>query len=537
MAKKAFVIMPYDKRFNRLYSIIIEHTLKDRGYECIRQDFSPAGGVIMEQVIRNIADADIAITDLSGWNWNVAYELGIRHSLCRSGTILMCENTYQNNPAFDIKHLSILFYDPDWLSNEGEDKIIAELVKLIEFREQNAAVQDSPVHSCFQQFPEKLIALNGDSVDDSAARIHELENENAQLRERIALAGLDETRGQNPDSYGPSIMAAIKDRIYYSDAAVDRLQELQRAGKIEEFGQFLTEVLDRGFLDEIDCKNVYYLCDRFGAQALTRVFLEYATKQFPENEELNIYLAEEFSKTPKTRDKAVVLANEMVGVSRKNGKYELSTKHVTYSALAAFFNVYLKLKMYDEILKLSPVLFAEYQTNKMQCLIQRNVLRAYLNLEMLDHAEEACKKLMELGPMLDENYQMAYHFFVVTDQYTKAYEAMETCIRIDPKDENYYYRIAGLIFDENVARLSPEEAPEKVDDAAAKRCAVPFILTALQNAGSDRRKQQRALTFLSKNDCQDVIDALQSNADIGISFEMVDYALSKEITPLFEATV
>lgn len=534
MAKKAFVIMPYDKRFNRLYSIIIEHTLKDKGYECIRQDFSPAGGVIMEQVIQNIAEADIAIADLSGWNWNVAYELGIRHSLSRSGTILMCENTYQDNPPFDIKHLSILFYDPDWLSNEGEDKIISELIKLIDYREQNAGVLDSPVHSCFKQFPERLISLTETSADDLGERIHQLEAENAQLRDRIAHAGLGEKKEEAEDSYGASIMAAINDRIYYSDAAVQRLQELQRAGKIEEFGKFLTDVLDRGFLDEIDCRNVFFLCDRFGAPALTRVFLEYATKQYPENEELNTFLAEELSKMPKTRDKAVVLANDMVGVSRKNGKYELSTKHVTYTTLASFLNVYLKLKMYDEILKLAPLFFEEYQTVKMRCLVQRNVLRAHLNLEHLEQAKEACKKLLQLGPQMEDNYQMAYQYFLTIDRYDKAYEAMEDCIRLNPKDDNFYYRMAGMIFDSSCARTSVEEAPHKVDDTTTKRCAVPFILIALQNANGDSRKVQRAVNFLSKNDCQDVIEALNNNSQLNYSFDMVEYAMSKEIAPLFD---
>ena len=94
--------------------------------------------------------------------------------------------------------------------------------------------------------------------------------------------------------------------------------------------------------------------------------------------------------------------------------------------------------------------------------------------------------------------------------------------------------MAGMIFDENMARTSIEEMPRKLSDADAKRCAVPFVLAALQLPGNERAKSERAVSFLRRNDCDDVIAALHSGKDPGYDMSMVEYALTKDLTPLFD---
>ena len=118
MEKKAFVVMPYDKRFNRVYSILIQGALERAGYECIRQDMTSQGGYILKNVIRNLAESDLVICLLSDFNWNVAYELGMRHAMARKGTILMCQKDQEKDLKFDLKGTNILFYEPDWLNQE-----------------------------------------------------------------------------------------------------------------------------------------------------------------------------------------------------------------------------------------------------------------------------------------------------------------------------------------------------------------------------------------------------------------------------------
>lgn len=324
----------------------------------------------------------------------------------------------------------------------------------------------------------------------------------------------------------------MDDRIYYGDTAVNKLRELQSSGEIEEFGRFLSQVLIRGFLSESHCGTVYRLCDSLQAPSLTRVFLERVTKQYPDSEELNIYLAEELSNMPQTKDKALLIANEMVGLSKKNGKYELSSKHVSANVLGAFMNVYLYLKRFDEILKVVPVLLTEYKKTRTQCLLYRNMVTAYLHFEQIDKAEQICRKLLELNYDDDLNHYSIFKVFHQSDRYELAYEALENCVSCDPDDPDYYLLIAGLIFDENVARVSPEEAPQRINDKDAKRYAVPFILYVLTQFEAARDK---ALGYLRRNNCGDVLEMLaRGDIDEQYSFDMVHYCLERDISDLFE---
>lgn len=541
MPKKAFVVMPYAQKYNRLYSLIIERTLKEMDYiavgESYRQDRTGEGGVVMNSVIKKIAEADIIICVLSGWNWNVAYEIGIAHAMNRFGTILICDKEDEENCPFDVKHLNILYYNTDWMEMESENEIIDELKKRIS-RVGRAGMSDSPVHSVYPKFPEKLLSLTEGDQSSQTEKLGMLEKENKELRLRIKKAGLDE-EVETHDDVETAIMQAIDDRIYYSDAAVNKLREFQSAGEVEKFGRFLAQVLMRGFLDEDDCRSVYFLCEKLKAPSLTRLFLERVVKQYPENEELNIFLAEKLAEMPQTRDNALIMANEMIGLSRKNGKYELSSKHVTRSALAAFMDVYIKLDRYEEILKIVPVLLAEYKKTETQCMLYRNVVSAYLHFEKFSDAEEICRKLLRMDAENSRNYYSVFMLYRQTDRSEQAYEALENCIYFDPKNIEYYFSIAGLIFDENVARTDCNSGVHRVDDEAAKKYALSFIfslLTSERFAGSITPDiMQRIMAFLRFNKCNRLAEMLTSDPKFiyELDYDMVEYCYSKKITPMF----
>ena len=536
MSKHAFVVMPYDSRFNRLYSLVIETTLKNKGYSSFgadyRQDRSGEGGVIMNNVIDKVGKSDIVIVVLDDLDWNVAYELGISHVMNRSGTVLMCTKETEQKMPFDIKHLNILYYDSDWLKNETEGNIIEELSRRIDNAE-NLGGCDSPVHSVFNKFPSKLSSLMD---DDNGQRIEKLEKENKALYERLKKAGLDEDNTEQEEDVVRTIQKAIADRIYYSDTAVDKLMEYQKNGNVEEFGKFLGDVMLKGYLDEIDCRKVCVLCDRLKASSLTKVFLEYATKLYPDNEELNTRYANELARMPQTRNQALVLADKMIGLVRKNGKFELVSKHVSNETLAAFMDVYIKLRKFEDIIKIVPILIQEYQKVKTQCLLYRNMMTAYMTLEKFEEAERIGCTLFEMDPKNDLNHYSMYRLFRQTDRYVAAYEALENCIQLDPKDVDYYFLIAGLIFDENVARERPNEQVHRIADSDVKKYALPFVLTSLIVVNSPE-VIERLQHFLSRNDCLAELEKLRNGkldelmADYDDS--MVKYCLQKEITSFF----
>lgn len=103
--KSCFVIMPFGEKkdydgkmidFDKIYEEFIKGVLEGRGQvvpgyaiECTRCDEIPGSGWIHRTMISHIYDADLAVVDLSTLNANVFYELGVRHSLVPSGTLLI----------------------------------------------------------------------------------------------------------------------------------------------------------------------------------------------------------------------------------------------------------------------------------------------------------------------------------------------------------------------------------------------------------------------------------------------------------------
>ena len=75
---KCFVIMPFAQSFDEVYETIREALESpDLNLHCRRADELEGGGHIMEDVLKQIGEAEIVIADLTGRNPNVFYELGI----------------------------------------------------------------------------------------------------------------------------------------------------------------------------------------------------------------------------------------------------------------------------------------------------------------------------------------------------------------------------------------------------------------------------------------------------------------------------
>ena len=92
--KYCFVIMPFGQqgtaeyeRNSSIYHDMIKPVVKACGYESIRADEVEHPGSITRSIIEYLYNSDLVVSDLSGRNANVFYELGVRHALYRAGTI------------------------------------------------------------------------------------------------------------------------------------------------------------------------------------------------------------------------------------------------------------------------------------------------------------------------------------------------------------------------------------------------------------------------------------------------------------------
>lgn len=99
--------MPFSKsgaweasRWNEFYEYELRPLIEAAGYECERSNATR--GNILKDIFQNLNSAHVVLADLTGLNYNVLYELGVRHSL--SNRTLMIT---QDDPAalpFDLKN-------------------------------------------------------------------------------------------------------------------------------------------------------------------------------------------------------------------------------------------------------------------------------------------------------------------------------------------------------------------------------------------------------------------------------------------------
>lgn len=125
--RSCFVIMPFHEKpdpvrkdtvdFDRVYRDIIKPAItglkKSRGLniECLRCDEVERAGLIHERMVAHIADADVAVVDITTANPNVYYELGVRHALRDRVTVLLRRKGTTN--PFNIGGMTTIEYDLD----------------------------------------------------------------------------------------------------------------------------------------------------------------------------------------------------------------------------------------------------------------------------------------------------------------------------------------------------------------------------------------------------------------------------------------
>lgn len=154
--KTCFVIMGYgvktdyqtQRTFNldKTYFNIIKPAVTACGLECVRADEIKHSGTIDVPMFEHIQSSDVVIADLSTYNCNAFYELGVRHALKPFTTIVMAEKGFKY--PFDVNHTMIMPYEhlekdigvteAKRVQKELKDKIKAILAR---------PAKDSPVYT------------------------------------------------------------------------------------------------------------------------------------------------------------------------------------------------------------------------------------------------------------------------------------------------------------------------------------------------------------------------------------------------------
>ncbi len=167
--RTCFVIMPYGQKsislgneaepaakqfevfdFDAVYRELIHPCLDAEGFIPIRADEEADAGMIHQQMIQRIIDSDLVIVDVSSQNPNVFYELGIRHTAQKSGTLIIRRQA--EKLPFNIAGMRAIDYPPfrstmEWA--EGGDKVedARHRLRAAIIASLRPGLPDSPVHT------------------------------------------------------------------------------------------------------------------------------------------------------------------------------------------------------------------------------------------------------------------------------------------------------------------------------------------------------------------------------------------------------
>ena len=119
----AFVVMQFTSPFNELYAEVIGPVCAEHGIEAYRASDIYRPGVVIQDIIQGLAEAQVVIAEITPANPNVFYEVGYAHALHKP-TILLANRSEISELPFDLRGFRVVFYD-DTIS--GKSSIESDL--------------------------------------------------------------------------------------------------------------------------------------------------------------------------------------------------------------------------------------------------------------------------------------------------------------------------------------------------------------------------------------------------------------------------
>ena len=230
--KRCFVIMGFGKKtdfetgrmldLDKSYKNIIKPAVEAAGLECARTDEIVHSGVIDMPMFEQLLSADLVIADLSTWNRNSLYELGIRHALRPYGTIVIAEDGLRSFP-FDTNHVKVMQYH-----HLGQDIGYDEIMRVRELltksikdalanADKNESVPDSPVYSFLKDLQPPAIRdaasqakKSSDTETASASRISTVLPKTSEPNEARAKVS-EEARAEKDATSISRVAPAMRD--------------------------------------------------------------------------------------------------------------------------------------------------------------------------------------------------------------------------------------------------------------------------------------------------------------------------------------
>lgn len=177
--RTCFVLMPFAADLEEVYRHAIKPAAEAAGFVCSRADDADAPRNIVRGIVEAIFGATVLIADLSRFNPNVLYELGVAHTAGRP-VVLVCEKTAARLP-FDLKSYRTIFYTR---TVDGiREALYSSLKRLFETFDSWSVLSANPV----LDFRPVRYAVPLEEQADLEARLAGRDKEILALKDRIAL--------------------------------------------------------------------------------------------------------------------------------------------------------------------------------------------------------------------------------------------------------------------------------------------------------------------------------------------------------------
>lgn len=129
-----FVLMPFTDELTEIYQTFVKPVVESKEFNlvCRRADDIKSNRAIIQDIWKSLCEARFVIADLTGFNANVLYELGIAHTLGKE-TILIYQRGAEVRFPFDLSHIRRIEYENNALGGRAlETELRATLKSVID---------------------------------------------------------------------------------------------------------------------------------------------------------------------------------------------------------------------------------------------------------------------------------------------------------------------------------------------------------------------------------------------------------------------
>jgi len=127
-----FVLMPFKPELTQIYDGIVKPSAEEHGMVCRRADDYQTNKAVIQDIWKAICEAHVIIADLTGFNPNVMYELGVAHTVGKD-TILIHQvgDSIEQKFPFDLAHIRRIEYRNDAIGGQNLKRTLGKTLESI----------------------------------------------------------------------------------------------------------------------------------------------------------------------------------------------------------------------------------------------------------------------------------------------------------------------------------------------------------------------------------------------------------------------